>query len=142
MREQKKKPAPVRQHQGRQREMISQVSNTIPALEYSPLERDVQEPVCGFLLQGRENALTAREIARMMGCNHREVTRAVQRARLRGAAICSSTGNKPGYFLTEDPAELRVFRCSLEGRLRQITATVGALMATEARMRRRMRAEK
>jgi len=67
--------------------------------------------ISDFLQEGAENALTARELAQLLGIkNQREITRAIERERLAGAPICASceTG-KQGYFLAADEGEMERF---------------------------------
>ena len=87
-----------------------------------------------YIPLGAENAVTAADLSGMLGCPPRMVTRAIQRARLQGAAICSSCGPMPGYYRTEDAGELDRFVRALAHREREIEATRSALMVTRDRM--------
>lgn len=86
--------------------------------------------IVGLIPHGAQNAITGAELCKLMNCGPREVTRAIQAARLHGAPICSSTGEVPGYYLTDDPGELGRYIKSLDHRTREMTATREALAVT------------
>ena len=76
--------------------------------------------VVALLSVGEDNALSARELAGVMGWNVRDVTRAIQRARVAGAPICASSS---GYYLGGNADELRRYVRALDRRLREIRKT-------------------
>ena len=56
-----------------------------------------------ILLEGAENAISARDIADMLGCKPRDVSEQVEAERRDGKPIVASTNNKkPGYYLAGD----------------------------------------
>ena len=65
--------------------------------------------IVDFLLFGRENALTGRDLARIAGRPQRTISNAVERARRLGAPVCASTGENPGYYLEENPQAVMNF---------------------------------
>ena len=78
-------------------------------INYSTEARASQGWIVDFLLIGRENALTGREIAQISGRPQRAISKAVERARRNGAPICASTDENPGYYLESDAAEVMRF---------------------------------
>ena len=90
--------------------------------------------ILDLLPHGAENAITAAELSRLTGWSPRDVTRAIQRARLHGAAICSSCGTTPGYFVTDDAGELDRYVRSLAHREHEIGATRAALTVARDRL--------
>lgn len=56
----------------------------------------MKENLFGFLSDGEENAITTRELCKLLGWNSREVTLCVHALRRSGKVICSSD---KGYFL-------------------------------------------
>lgn len=83
-----------------------------------------RQGICGLLLRGESNAITAAELARITGQTPREVTRAIQRARLAGKPICASG---TGFFLASDSRELARYVRGLDRRLGEIRRTREAL---------------
>lgn len=88
-------------------------------------------PISSILMTGQGNALTGREIRRILHLKDaREVTAQVERERHGGVPICASCdGKRPGYYLPETPAELREYIKRLRGRIRATTGTLEALEA-------------
>ncbi len=88
-------------------------------------------PISSILMTGQGNALTGREIRRILHLKDaREVTALVERERHSGVPICASCdGNRPGYYLPETPAELREYIKRLRGRIKATTVTLEALEA-------------
>lgn len=67
---------------------------------------------------GRENAISSKLLASILGYpSVRELQAQVAKERAAGAVILSDA-NGGGYFLSEDPAELRRFTRTLEARAR------------------------
>lgn len=83
-------------------------------------KQDRQDRFSELLCTGRSNALTAKQIAEIAGCQERDVTRSFQRERCNGKAICAAGG---GYFIPEDAAELARYIRQLDHRLREIQKT-------------------
>lgn len=80
--------------------------------------------ICSVLHEGQENALSAREIARITGATQREVTRAIEVARLSGNPVCAC---RWGYYLPETTDDLRHYVHAFDRRLRHIKNTRAAL---------------
>ncbi len=85
--------------------------------------------VSSLLLTGAENAITGREIKRIMGIKDgREISFMVERERRGGVPICASCdGKNPGYYLPGSPRDLEKYTVSLQRRITAITATLEAL---------------
>ena len=70
------------------------------------------------LRYGRENAISSKELARILGFRSvRDLQKAVERERAAGAVILSDTTGG-GYFLSNDPEELQRFTRTLYTRAR------------------------
>lgn len=85
------------------------------------------------LKTGRANAERQKDLAHRLGFRTvRELQRQVERERLAGAVIlCDSNG--AGYYLSDDPVELRRFVGTLNARARNtIRAAQSAQMALDA----------
>lgn len=81
-----------------------------------------------LLTEGRENARTARELARVCNKTTREITIQVERERREGRLICAATGSNPGYYIPESPGELQRYCDQLKGRAIEIFKTRQALV--------------
>ena len=82
-----------------------------------------------------ENAITADEIKTRTGLKRRDITRSIQRERLAGKPICATNdSHNPGYFLTDDPAELQRYITTLDRRVREIRKTRSAMQKTMHRI--------
>ncbi len=89
-------------------------------------------PISSILLTGKENALPGREIRRILSLlDGREVTSLVERERRGGVPICATCDSRnPGYYLPASPVELQEYTRSLQGRIREVSATLNAMEAT------------
>lgn len=80
---------------------------------------------------GHENALTTKQLARMMGWRRREITLAVQTLRRRGVVILSNPAPDGGYWLLDgsenDLSFARMSLQSLRGRIAEQVRTADAL---------------
>lgn len=66
--------------------------------------------VTDFLLTGKENAKTGRELADKLNCNIRDITAWIERERRRGKPICATSNpDHPGYYLAETREELQIY---------------------------------
>lgn len=91
--------------------------------------------VANLLSVGSENAHTAQELATWRNCKPRDVTKAVERERQHGAAICATCDpENPGYYLAKDTEDLCRYLQSLKRRRRNVAKTEAALVATYCRM--------
>lgn len=95
---------------------------------------NTNRPTCqivDYLSTGRENAHTAREIADWIGCTPRDISRAIERARLQGAPICATcNAERPGYYIANNAEELADYLRRFKCRRRTIARTETALMTT------------
>lgn len=71
-----------------------------------------------FLSVGEENAVTAKELSKILNWNTREVTIAVNALRKQGEIICSS-GN--GFYLPSDDSDVRCFIRQMNSRIADMT---------------------
>lgn len=85
-----------------------------------------------LLLEGKENAITAKEICDVLGISDtRTVTIEISRLRLAGAPICANTGSiYPGYYIAANSGELEIYLRSLAKRIKEIVAIYNALRST------------
>ena len=92
--------------------------------------------ILDFIPVGAKNALTASELAQLLGVKHqREITRAIERERLAGAPICASCeAGRQGYFLAAHADEMERFIRSLTRRVANVTGTLEACEGTLNRM--------
>ena len=89
--------------------------------------------VFDFLYYGRENAIPAKDLAKAQGFRSvRELQKEIERERAAGAIIlCDSHG--AGYYLSDDPAELRRFTQTLNARAKNtLKAAESAQRALDA----------
>jgi len=86
--------------------------------------------VSELLGEGRSNARTRQELADLLQCNPREVTKRIEYERQQGAAICASVSAPLGYYLAGSREELSAYCGSLDRRLRSITTTRDAIRQT------------
>ncbi|MCD8100875.1 MAG: hypothetical protein LUE06_09955 [Oscillospiraceae bacterium] len=90
-----------------------------------------------YLGIGAKNALTAAQLAKMLGTRKRAISLEVERLRRKGFPICASGANgSAGYFLAADTLELAEYCISLAARLKNIRATLAAVEATCSRLSR------
>lgn len=73
--------------------------------------------VSGLLHTGKENAVTARDLAAITGHSIREITAQIARERQAGAVILSSG---KGYFLPASTEEILHFVRAMDSRAKQI----------------------
>lgn len=85
--------------------------------------------IASILCVGKENALTGREIRRVLGLKDgRDVTALVEQERHSGIPICATCNSKrPGYYLPQTPGELDTYNRSLRRRIKNVTATLEAM---------------
>lgn len=89
--------------------------------------------VCESLRNGKENAIPSKVLAQVMGFQTvRELQKQIERERAAGAVILSDA-HGGGYYLSNDPVELRRFTRTLEARARNtLKAAESAQMALNA----------
>ena len=77
------------------------------------------------LLHGKDNAIPGRDLVSTLGLKDlRELTQLVERERKVGFPICATTDAKrPGYYITDDPAELAAYIKSLDRRIKNVGET-------------------
>lgn len=75
------------------------------------------------LSEGAGNALTGRELCKILNITPRELTQAIERERRAGRPICAATGKKPGYFLAANQEEMQRYCRSLWRRAGEIHKT-------------------
>lgn len=87
-----------------------------------------KQSIIDYLPHNRGSAVTAAQLGEQLSISTRDVTRAVQAYRLLGVPICASCGEPPGYFIADDPEPLAQYIKSLEGRSREMSATLKSLI--------------
>lgn len=84
-----------------------------------------------ILSRGQENAITSRDLARILKKTQREITAQVQKERREGAPICATArGRRKGYFLAANKEEMQDFIGRLHHRAGEIYKTRRALQKT------------
>lgn len=68
--------------------------------------------------QGKENAITATEMAKLFECTERDITRQINALRKSGKIICSC---ESGYFLPIDDYDIKKFVRQMKSRITDIT---------------------
>lgn len=96
----------------------------------------VVRQVADVLPIGAENAISARTLAALLGFRDvRQLSKAVERERRRGAPICAAvSGDSRGYFLAASPGELKRYLDSLNRRIGEVCRTRNACEDTLRRM--------
>lgn len=82
------------------------------------------------LLEGRENAITGKDICALLNIKSRDLTAAIERERRQGKPICASTGENPGYFIAANREEMERYCNALYRRAGEIFKTRAACMGT------------
>lgn len=95
----------------------------------------LQERIVSALGCGAASARTAGELAILFGCHRRDISAAIERARVAGVPICASTDNGcPGCFLPASTSEIAGYRRSLERRVAAVSRTLKAIEYAHDRM--------
>ena len=68
-----------------------------------------------YLSIGEQNAITAKELARLLGLNEREITYTVNALRKKGVLICSNT--QSGFWLPADDTDIKDFVGQMNSRI-------------------------
>ena len=71
-----------------------------------------------FLSVGEENAITAKDLARLLGWNERDVTLTANALRKQGELICSNT--QSGFWLPADDRDIEQFVRGMQGRIKDM----------------------
>ena len=69
--------------------------------------------IAELLTEGKENAITGRELCEVLKINGRELMIAVEQERRAGTPICASTSDPPGYYLARNKHEMKEYCDSL-----------------------------
>lgn len=85
--------------------------------------------IASILCVGKENAVTGREIRRILALKDaRDVTARVEAERRGGVPICATCDSeRPGYYLPRTPEELSAYNRSLRQRIKNVTGTLDAM---------------
>ena len=112
----------------------SVVAAALPVADFNMDQQNGQAQflISDFLLEGRGSALKVRELKKLTGLKGRTIRLLVHRERLSGAAIISD--NAMGFWLSEDPVEIRRCSAALFRRASQILRVSAALSRTAARI--------
>lgn len=125
MRNEKQNAAPVLQHQDGSGEQIALQGFELPDSKSTTVKPEEQGLISSLLPCGANQAVSLQRLAELTGLSMREVRRAIQRERLRGAPICSN--NLTGYYLAADDSERAAFCQSMRHRARQILKAAQAV---------------
>ena len=71
-----------------------------------------------YLSVGKQNAITAKDLARLLGWNERDVTITINALRKQGELICSST--QSGFWLPADDRDIEQFVRGMQGRIKDM----------------------
>lgn len=82
------------------------------------------------LSTGRENAITSRELCKLLNLHPRELTQQVQNERRAGKPICATAAGSGGYYLAESKQEMERFCRALLHRAGEIHKTRNACIKT------------
>lgn len=83
-----------------------------------------------YLTTGAENARTSRYLCDLLGLNHRELTKQIERERRAGKPICAAASGVAGYYLAADKDEMQRYCKILEHRENEIEKTRTACIKT------------
>ena len=128
----KKRAAQSLQRYGRQEQNMRATHETVPVRNYSQNKPRFQAFVAAYLDEGEENAITANDLAALVGVSDpRVITRAIERERLNGVPICASND---GYYLPSSAAELERYMKAFCRRRDRMRKTAIALRTALDRM--------
>lgn len=82
------------------------------------------------LQEGRENAMTGKEICALLHIKPRDLTIAITKERREGKPICASCGEYAGYFIAANRAEMERYCKGLYHRAGEIFKTRRACLNT------------
>ena len=89
-----------------------------------------------LLAEGRENATTGRELAKLCNCDLRAITAQIERERRDGHPICATSGGDPsGYYMPANDEELRSYCECIQRRALELLATRRVLIRVLERRR-------
>lgn len=91
--------------------------------------------IVDFIPVGRENALSARQLAEMLDTQTRVVTRSIEAARRRGVPICARSDAEGGYYRPRDADELSAYLARRNHRARTVARATMAMTDTLDAMR-------
>lgn len=81
--------------------------------------------ITDFLLPGKQNAVSSKKLAALMGCRTvRDLQKRVEAERRKGAVILSTSERGGGYFLPGNPLEVRQFIVTLRNRAKHTLVAV------------------
>ena len=87
-----------------------------------------------LLPTGEGNTITGKELAEVLGCDIRVVTKQIMTERLAGEPICASMDGNKGFYLASCPDELKRYLGTLGSRIRETARVFRALANTYNRM--------
>ena len=128
----KKRAARIAATIGRREQNMRGKHETVPMRNYNLNPSRPHAFVAPFLDVGEENAITAGDLAILVGVSDpRVITRAIERERLNGIPICASND---GYYLPSSAAELERYMKAFCRRRNQMRKTEVALRTALDRM--------
>lgn len=85
--------------------------------------------IADYLLPGKENARTGKDLANVLNCDVRDISAKVERERRKGQPIIASCDpENPGYYLAATAEELQEYCSRLHHRAGEIHKTRRALL--------------
>lgn len=85
-----------------------------------------------LLSEGAENAITAKDLCRLLNCHPRDISLLVERERREGHPICASCGEVSGYYLAGDRETMQEYCDRLHHRAAEIYKTRRACLDAAA----------
>ena len=79
-----------------------------------------------YIPHGRKNAISRQALKDLTGCSDRENRAMIERARMNGTPILSSSACS-GYWISDDPSEIDAFRREQANRAKKLMRMVSAL---------------
>lgn len=79
-----------------------------------------------YIPHGRKNAISRQALKDLTGCSDRENRAMIERARMNGTPILSSSACS-GYWISDDPSEIDAFRREQAHRAKKLMRMVSAL---------------
>ena len=83
-----------------------------------------------LLSEGSENARTSKELAEILGCDRRTITKQIEKERHAGQPICANTLDEQGYYMAKNADELQRYCRRLQRREGRIGTTRRKLLKT------------
>lgn len=111
--------------------MMQRIATAFEGGAAMPKESTVYELLKDQHHVGAENAITGRELSRILNVDRRTVTQWIRDERLSGKPICASAmGENAGYYLPATPGEFENYCHRMDGRIAEYLDVYKALMCS------------